>query len=80
MKENKTESQQTEHQSVCFWFGNHSAVHGQAQGLAGKIGMRRGLISSRIELAHVEVGQNAGAAPRDGLESGIEIILADANS
>ena len=80
MEENKTQRKQAEHESVFFWFGNGPAAHGQTQGLAGEIGMRRGLIGSRIKLAHVEVGQNAGPAPRDGVAGSIEMIGADTNS
>ena len=80
MKEHKTQRKQSEEEGVFLRFGDDLAAHGQAQGMAGKIGMRGGLIGSGIELAHIEVGQNAGPAPRDGLGRGIEIILADANS
>ena len=80
MKETKSQSKQAEDKGVFFGFGDCSAIDGQAQGLARKIGMRRGLVSSWIELAHVEVGQDAGATPRDGAAESIEMIGADANS
>ena len=76
----KSQRPQAEEKSVFFWFGNRPAIHGQAQGVAGEIGMGGGLVSSGIELAHVEVGQNAGPAPRNGVAESIEMIGADANS
>ena len=55
-EDDEAEGKEAEDKGVFFGFGDCSAIDGQAQGLAGEIGMGGGLIGSRIELAHVEVG------------------------